>query len=208
MNALPIGKIQALTARVVENAQDAALTATITTQLAAARVVANAHDIALDATTAAHVTAARVEKKLLELPRPLKSRSVDQLVDLLANYASGILAGAYMLKTGKFIAFGLVDRRINKLGRVSIGIGVAMSTALMPLLIHELWARQRELVNNPKKAAAMDFAMNASWSQLGAELLRNPVDPDLIDGLAARASANRGPKISDLTFDQIIKGEY
>ena len=208
MQALSTDKLQALAARVVENAQDAALTATNTAQLAAARVVANAHDIALDATTVAHVTAARVEKKLLELPRPLKSRTVDQLVDMLADYTSAILVGSYMLKTGKIIAFGLVDRRFSRIGKISVSIGTAMSGALMPILIHELWARRREQAISLKKAAAIDFAMNASWSQLGAELLRNPVDPDLIDGLAARASANRGPKISDLTFDQIIKGEY
>ena len=205
MNGLPIGKIQALTARVVENAQDAALTATITAQLAAARIVANAQDIALDATTATYVTAARVEKKLLGLPRPLRSSTDDELVSALSKLGSGLVTTAYMVKSGKTTTFGLVDRRLNKFGKVSARIGLVMTATLTPLVLHEFWARQREKAIGLKKTAA-ESMQNMSYADTLAALKR-PIDLDQFDDLLARMAAAPVGSISDLRFDQITTGQ-
>lgn len=179
MNALSTDKLQAL----------------------ASRVVANAQDIALNATTATYVTAARVEKKLLGLPRPLRSSTDDELVSALSKLGSGLITTAYMIKSGKTTTFGLVDRRLNKFGKVSARIGLVMTATLMPLVLHELWARQREKVIGLKKTTGEDPMQNMSYGDL-LTVLRNPTDPDQLDGLIAAMMANAPVgSISDLRFD-------
>lgn len=184
MNALSTDKLQAL----------------------ASRVVANAQDIALNATTATYVTAARVEKKLLGLPRPLRSSTDDELVSALSKLGSGLITTAYMIKSGKTTTFGLVDRRLNKFGKVSARIGLVMTATLMPLVLHELWARQREKAIGLKKTAA-ESMQNMSYGDL-LTMLRNPTGPDQLDGLIAAMMANApAGNISDLRFDQIANGK-
>lgn len=184
MKALPMQKIEALKTRVDNFAQDAVLTASITAGLAAARI----------------------EEQLLKLPRPLKSSSDDQLMSALGKLGSGLITGIYMVKSGKTTSLGLVDRRLNKFGKVSARIGLVMTAALTPLVLHELWARQREQSVSLDGAAAEDFMQNMSYADMLAAL-KKPINLDQLDGLVARIGATPPGNMSNLRFDQIATGK-
>ena len=84
------------------------------------------------------------EQWLLDLPRPLKKAKDAELANLAGRCACGILLTAYQAKSGKTLHQGLVNRQLNRYGKVANAFGLAALIPIGVMTTHELVVRHLE----------------------------------------------------------------
>lgn len=92
---------------------------------------------------AAETAVDRAARQLAKLPRPLKDVSDEKLINLAAGHLITGTLQSISLATGKSLGFGLVDRWLNRAGKIMGGIGLATSVALALAATHELYVRTK-----------------------------------------------------------------
>lgn len=92
----------------------------------------------------AGVAAGTAERWAASLPRPLAKLSDKELGKLLGNSIARGTALGIMMKTGKVLNLGLVDRRQNRFGKVLNVIGLVASVSSVALAAHEQFMRTRD----------------------------------------------------------------
>lgn len=92
---------------------------------------------------AAETAVDRAAMQLAKLPRPLKDVRDEKLINLAARHLITGTLQSISLATGKSLGFGLVDRRLNRAGKIMGGIGLATSVALALAATHELYVRTK-----------------------------------------------------------------
>lgn len=108
-------------------------------------------DIVFTAETAADHAAMQLTK----LPRPLKGVSDEKLINLAAGHLIAGTLQSISLTTGKSLGFGLVNRQLNRAGKIVGGISLATSIVLALAAAHELYVRANPTLLSREEADAM-----------------------------------------------------
>jgi len=86
-----------------------------------------------------------VEDVLLRLPRPLRESTVSTVSNGISTSLGRAVTSIISLRTGKSIlAIGVKNRELNKFGRAGLIVGLATSSAVIVLSVHEIWARSHD----------------------------------------------------------------
>ncbi len=84
-----------------------------------------------------------LEAKILRLPRLFKGSDQKKLDSAIVKFIGSLISSVYGIATNKSLNITVKDRRLGTYGRVSVFIGLVISSVGLLLSLHEIWARKR-----------------------------------------------------------------